>query len=63
MEKISLLLLFAKKTLIGSVIAGILGMGSIDSLFFNGSNQNDKKTEKLERNTSNRPGRQGPLPI
>lgn len=42
MEKISLLLLFAKKTLIGTAIAGILGLGGISNFF------NINKTENGE---------------
>lgn len=55
MEKISLLLLLVKKTLIGTVIAGILGFGSISEFF--SERPNDNKGKKIEKRIHNVPGR------
>ncbi|HYG40111.1 MAG TPA: hypothetical protein VD908_15895 [Cytophagales bacterium] len=56
MEKISLLLLFAKKTLIGTAIAGILGLGGGVSFFDNVANE-EQKSDTIEKRGSLNPTR------
>jgi hypothetical protein len=46
MEKISLLLLIAKKTLIGSVIAGVVAFSGFTNLIFENSDVNSNKFEQ-----------------
>lgn len=55
MEKISLLLLVAKKSLIGSVIVGVLGFGGLTSCYDN--SDNDVKPVKIEKRNASGTGR------